>query len=132
MSLPSSISAYRVEQDAFDTAGTGDKGARFKLGTYEACVGFRQRLHYFRTLDRKYQAELYPLGHPSHGVSSYDEFEVTIIPDEDSEWWVYIQKRSGKILAVELIDNDHSLLAAPADGEAHEIHQIEDHSDAQT
>jgi hypothetical protein len=129
MSLPTSISAYRAEQEAFDTASQGEKGARFCLGTYEACVGFRQRLHYFRSLDRKQATEIYPTGDPRHGISSYDEFEVTILPDEDGEHWVYIQRRSAKFKAVELLDNDHDLIPVePVEGEAHEVHQIEDHS----
>lgn len=110
MSLPTSLSAYRDCEALFTKATEGQRGARAKLASYDACIQLRTRLHYFRTLDRKANAETYPHGHPQHGQSVYDEYVVQIFPDEDAkrtgEFWLYIQRRSAGILALETLDDD--------------------------
>ncbi len=121
MSLPTSLSAYRDCEALFMKATEGQRGARAKLASYDACVQLRTRLHYFRTLDRKANAETYPHGHPSHGQSVYDEYVVQIFLDEDAattgECWIYIQRRSAGILALETLDDNTDLI----EGEASEI-----------
>lgn len=101
MSLPTSLASYRDCQSLYEKAAKDPKGIRAKLGTYEACVQMRTRMHYFRTLDREANAKTYPEGHPTHGVSPFDDFVVTIERDEDGEYWLYITARSAKIITVE-------------------------------
>lgn len=125
MSLPTSLSAYRDCQELYDKAGEGSKGARAKLATEEQCIGLRTRLHYFRKLDREANAEIYPQGHSQHGQSPYDDYVVQIFADEDGDgWWLYITKRTAAWLALEVLNDDDGLI----DGDAHEVHAIEDHS----
>lgn len=101
MSLPNSLRAYEDCRTLFDAAMADPKGARANLGTNDTCLNMRTRMHYFRTLDRKANAETYPVGHPMHGVSTYDDLVIQIFPDEDDEYWLYVSKRSAKILAIE-------------------------------
>ena len=127
MSLPSSIGAYRDCQDLFDRAKADPKGIRACLGTYEACFQKRQRMHYFRSLDREASKSVYPGDHPSFGLSVYDDLMLTIIPDEDKQWWLYIQPRAGQILHIEGLSEVPDLI----DVDATEVQLIEDHTDGQ-
>ena len=126
MSLPQSLGAYRDCQDLFERATVDPKGIRACLGTYEACFQRRQRMHYFRNLDRKANADTYPQGHPQHGVSVYDDYILQIIQDVEKKFWLYIQPRSGQILEIEGLSEVPDLI----DVEGTEILSIEDHSDA--
>jgi hypothetical protein len=85
MSLPTHIGAYDDCRDIFERATLDPKGARAKAGTREAAVALRTRLHYFRTLDRQANADIYDAGHPMHGRSLYDGFLVELIRDEDGD-----------------------------------------------
>lgn len=132
MSLPTTLGAYRECEDIFERAVADPKGVRVQVGSQEGAINLRSRLHYFRKLDRDANAKTYPTDHPQHGQSLYDDFVVQMYPDEDRDagrWWLYIQPRSSKILAIEpLSETDDLIEVAPLDGEAHEIHQIEDQS----
>lgn len=123
MSLPPTIAAYKDCEELFQTAAAGAKGARAQLATYEECVGMRTRLHYFRKLLRKESETIYQPGMPQYGVSGYDDFVVQIIPDEDGGWWIYIQRRATKILAIETLDEEDGLI------EAAEVKLLEDRTD---
>lgn len=127
MSLPQSLGAYRDCQDLFDRAITDPKGIRVCLGTYEACFALRQRMHYYRNLDRKANATLYPADHPLHGTSATDDFILQILMDEDKKFWLYITPRSGQILHIEGLSEVGDLI----DVEGGEVHMIEDQSNAQ-
>jgi len=122
MSLPNSLRAYADCVSLFDAAMADDKGARANLGTYDACLNMRTRMHYYRTLDRKANAETYPSDHPQHGTSAFDDLVVQIFPDEDGQYWLYISKRSAKILAIESLSEVGDLI----DTEGSEVHLIED------
>jgi hypothetical protein len=128
MAMPTSLRAYSDCQELYEAAARDPKGARACLGTYEAAIGMRTRMHYFRKLDREANAETYDSGHPMHGVSTFDEYVVQIQSDTAGEFWLYIRPLSAKILAIEglsdvpLIDND------VIDVEASEVHMIEDQS----
>lgn len=124
MSMPTSLRAYRDCEELYARAAADPKGARACLGTYESAVQMRTRMHYFRKLDREANLTIYPTGHPMHGESTYDEFVVQIIRDEDDEFWLYITPRSARILAIEGLSEVGELIEA----EGEEVHQIEDHS----
>lgn len=101
MSLPTHIGSYDDCRDIFERASLDPKGARAKAGDHAAAISLRTRLHYFRTLDRRANAEIYEAGHPMHGRSLYDGFLVELIPDVDDDWWAYVTPRKDKILALE-------------------------------
>ncbi len=130
MSLPTTLGAYRDCEEIFQRAAADRSGARVQVADYNAAVVLRTRLHYFRKLDRAANAEVYPPGHPQHGQSIYDDYFVSMYPDEDDNgYWLYIEPRSKKILTIEGLSETPPLLDNVTDVEAHEIHQIEDHSD---
>jgi len=125
MSHSNSLRAYTDCEKLFQSALADPKGARACLGTYEACMQLRGRMNYFRTLDRKANAETYDRGHPMHGASIYDPYIVQILEDEEHEFWLYIQPREANILVIEGLS---SLDDNVTDTESHEVHQLEDHS----
>jgi hypothetical protein len=126
MSLPQSLGSYRDCQDLFEKATADPKGIRVCLSTYEACFQRRQRMHYFRNLDRRANAEMYPAGHPMHGTSAYDDFILQIIKDTTGLFWLYITPRSGQILHIEGLSEVPDLI----DTDGTEVHLIEDQTDA--
>jgi len=111
MSLPTHIGAYDDCRDIFERAALDPKGARAKAGTYEAAIGLRTRLHYYRTLDRRANAGIYADGHPMHGRSIYDSYIVELLRDEDDDWWTYVTPRKDKILALEGLSEVGDLIA---------------------
>lgn len=126
MSLPNSLRAYADCQQLYEAAVADPKGARACLGTHDACVGMRTRMHYFRKLDREANAETYPIGDPMHGASAYDDFVIQIMQDEDEEWWLYVTPRSAKILAIEgLSQVPEQIDDNITDVESHEVHVLE-------
>lgn len=124
MSLPNSLRAYSDCKDLYDAALADPKGCRACLGTYESCMSMRTRMHYYRNLDRKANAETYERGHPMHGVSVYDDFVIRILKDEDSAFWLYIQPNSAKILYIEGLSDVPDLI----DVEPTETKMLEDQS----
>lgn len=128
MSQINSLKAYTDCQTLFEAALADPKGARAKLGTQDACINMRTRMHYFRKLDREANKRTYPVNDPMHGTSVYDPYIVQMFKDEDGDWWMYVSPRS-KILQIEGLSEVPDLIDANVlDGEAHEIHQIEDQS----
>jgi hypothetical protein len=124
MSLPTSLRAYIDCQKVYDAATEDPKGARVCLGTYEACINMRSRMHYFRKLDRRANAETYTdPQHPMHNVSRYDDFVIQIQQDTAGEFWLYVQNRDAKILAIEGLSQVDD---APLDVDGAEVHLIED------
>lgn len=124
MSMPNSLLAYQDCRQLFEAAAADPKGARACLGQESSCIHMRTRMHYFRAMDRNANAETYPKGHPMHGVSVYDELVVQIFPDEDGQYWLYIQPRSAHILTIEGLSEVGGLIEV--DGA--EVHLLEDHS----
>ncbi len=122
MSLPTALRAYDECRDLFDRALDDPKGARACLGTYDACFALRTRMHYFRRLDAKANASAYEQGHPMHGTSVYDTLQVRILSDEDGKFWLYIEPRSGGILAIEGLSEVGDLIEV----EGEEVQMIED------
>jgi hypothetical protein len=93
MSLPTSLRSYEDCRALYEAACADPKGVRARLGTYEACISMRTRMHYFRSLDREANAKTYPAGHHMSGISAYDGHIAQIIKDEDGMFWLYIQLR---------------------------------------
>lgn len=130
MTLPTSLRAYPDCEALWDAALADPSGARGCSGSYESAINMRSRMHYYRNLLRKQNRDLFPEGHPQHGTSVYDHLFVQIFPDEDGQYWLYVQPRDGKLLAIEgLSDTPPLIETTPTDTTAHEVHQIEDHSE---
>jgi hypothetical protein len=125
-----SLRAYTDCQALFERALTDPKGARARIGTQEQCINMRTRMHYFRKLDREANAKTYQPDHAMHGTSIYDPYVVRLLPDEDGEWWVYVQPRTPGDMVIEGLSEggDQLIDANVMDSEAHEIHQLEDQS----
>jgi hypothetical protein len=130
MSQINSLRAYTDCQKLFEAALNDPKGARAQIGTQEQCINMRTRMHYFRKLDRDANAKTYPPNDPNHGTSIYDPFVVRLLPDEDGLWWVYVQPRTDSNMIIEGLSEggDNLIDINVLDGEAHEIHQLEDQS----
>jgi hypothetical protein len=126
MSLPNSLGAYRDCQDLFERAFADPKGVRAGFATYDAAFAKRQRMHYYRNLDRNANAKMYPSGHPMHGASATDDYMLRIIKDDDTppKWWLYVEARSAQILHIESLSEVGDLI----DVEGGEVHLIEDNS----
>lgn len=129
MSQINSLRAYTDCQALFDAATNDPKGARALIGTWEQCINMRTRMHYFRKLDREANEKTYPPDHPAHGTSTYDPYVVRLLPDEDGQWWVYVQPRAPDMIIEGLSEGGDQLIDLNVtDTEAHEVHQIEDKS----
>ena len=123
MSLPTSLGSYLDCRALYDAATADPKGARACLGTYEACVNMRTRMHYFRVLDRRANEAIYPKDSPQWGTSVYDDYVIQLTEDTAGEWWMYIRPRSAKVLEVQGLSE---VEAIEVDGD--EVHLIEDRS----
>jgi hypothetical protein len=128
MSLPSSLLAYYDCKALFEAALADPKGARALIGTHDACMRFRTRMHYYRSLDRKANAETYPKGHPSHGTSVCDPFVVQIMADEDGAHWIYVSPITAEGLYIEGLSSVGDLIEV----EGNEVNLLEDHSNGTT
>jgi hypothetical protein len=129
MSQINSLRAYTDCQKLFDSALADPKGARALIGTWEACTNMRTRMHYFRRLDREANQKTYPADHPNHGTSIYDPYVVRLIPDEDNQWWVYVQPRAPDSMIIEGLSDTPDLLDANStDTSASEVFALEDKS----
>ena len=123
MSLPTTLRAYQDCAELFTAATNDPKGARAKTGTYEAALNLRTRMHYFRKLDRDANATTYPSDHPMHAQSLYDEYVLPApVVDQDGEYWLYVEPRRGKMLAIEGLSDIGDLIEV----EATEVHLLED------
>lgn len=126
MSQINSLKAYTDCRELYEAALADPKGARAKLGTQDACINMRTRMHYFRKLDREANGRTYPVDHTMHGTSIYDPYVVQMFKDEDGDWWMYVSPRA-KMLYIEGLSEVPDLIDSNVvDGEAHEVHQIED------
>lgn len=124
MSLPTSLGSYLDCRALYDAALADPLGARACLGTEGAALNMRSRMHYFRSLDRSANAEIYPRGDPKHGVSIYDDYQITILSDTAGEFWLYIRSYSAKVLAIEGLSQ-----VEPVDVDGEEVRLIEDRTD---
>lgn len=127
MSQINSLRAYTDCEKLFAAALADPKGARCLIGTQEACINMRTRMHYFRKLDREANAGTYPEGHTMHMTSIYDPYVVRIIMDEDKFWWMYVEPRASENMIIEGLSDVPDLIDInPTDITGHEVHAIED------
>jgi hypothetical protein len=75
MSFPKSLRSYDDVKEIFDAA-LAQGGCRVKC---KQLVNLRARLNHFRALDRDSMAQIYPAGHPRHGISIYDPFVIRVV-----------------------------------------------------
>lgn len=130
MSQINSLRAYTDCQKLFEAALADPKGARARIGTQDQCINMRTRMHYYRNLDRKANEQTYPKDHPNHGISMFDPLVVRMFPDEDGDWWVYVQPRTQDMLIEGLSEVGDLIEVNPTDTSAHEVHALEDKSNA--
>lgn len=123
MSLPNSLRAYDDCVALYERAMADPKGARARLGTYEACMNMRTRMHYYRNLDREANGQTYAVGDPMHRSSAYDPLVCQIVKDEDGMFWLYVTKRTVPDI-VEGLSEIEDLIEV----EGSEVHLIEDRS----
>ncbi len=129
MSQINSLRAYTDCEKLFAAAANDPKGARCLIGTQEASMNMRTRMHYFRKLDREANEKTYPVDHLMHGTSIYDPYVVRLLPDEDGQWWVYVEPRASENMIIEGLSEVPPLIDMNiTDIDGHEVHQIEDHS----
>jgi hypothetical protein len=121
MSLPTSLGSYLDCRHLFDSALLDPKGARACLGTREACLNMRTRMHYFRSLDRKASESIYPRESPKFGTSVYDDFRIVLQADTAGEFWLYIEPYSARILEIQGLST-----LEPIDVDGEEVRLIED------
>lgn len=130
MSQINSLLAYTDCRKLYEAALADPKGARARIGTQDQCINMRTRMHYFRNLDRKANAQTYPADHAFHGTSIFDPLVVRMFPDEDGDWWVYVQPRTEDMLIEGLSEVGDLIDQNVTDTTAHEVHQLEDKSNA--
>lgn len=111
MTLSNSLSAYRDCRELFEQAAEDTAGCRASIPNYNAGVHLRMRMNYFRKLDRRANAEIYEHGHPLHGASAFDEFDISIKEDTEGAWWIYVQRRQSMLGVIEKL----SEVEEPAD-----------------
>lgn len=118
MTLPPSLRAYEDCRQLYEAASADPKGARACLGTRESAIQMRTRMHYFRKLDRDANAETYPVGDPMHGASAFDDFVIRLTEDTVGEWWLYVEPRSARVLAIEGLSEVDEAAATEEDTDA--------------
>lgn len=102
MSQPTSPNAYPDCFDFFEKCMDDPLGGRKPFKNRSEAFAFRTRAHYFRSLVRKQNAQLYSPDDKRHGTSDYDEIRMTLEPAvEEGWWWVYGRKLSRTIDDVE-------------------------------
>ena len=62
-----------------------------------------------------------------HRTSIYDTLQVRILSDQDGQFWLYIEPRSGGIIAIEGLSEVGGLV----DVDGNEVHLIEDKTNVQ-
>jgi hypothetical protein len=105
MTTSTSRLAFTDCLDIFDRALNARVGVRRMFDDYGPAAHFITRMHRFREIDRRDNAESYEKGHPLHGRSVYDQCVVRR-PRVDSEgkWWVYIEKMDVSTMVIEEIE----------------------------
>ena len=89
-----SILSYADVRELLDRALASDRGLRVRLGTTGACHNLRQRMGYFRRLDRRENKKVYDDSHILHDRSQYDTLIFRIGQDEKGHY-VDLVKASG-------------------------------------
>lgn len=92
MSLPVQIAAYTDCYEIWSTAAQLRVGCRTFVGPdYAKAEYLRMRMHQARSLLRDQSKRAYPREHPLWGQSDYDAYKITLKPDEDTNYWLYVE-----------------------------------------
>jgi len=92
MGFSNSVFSYEDIRQLFDKALTAERGLRVKLAKEGAAHNLRQRMSYYRQLDRRENKKIYQPDDPMWGRSAYDALILKITPaeSEDTENEVYL------------------------------------------
>lgn len=90
MSLPQSLKVYDDVRIVLDQM-LEHTGGKIPCGSHKEATALRAKFNYFRVLDRRFNAQIYPPDHPMNGKSPYDCFMFRIEPGSDT---VIVQTRS--------------------------------------
>ena len=82
MGLSSSILSFPDIKKYLDDAIDSENGTRIHFATHNEALAFRHRCNWFRSLDRKENMVLYPLGHQMYGRSIYDTLMLKVRPQK--------------------------------------------------
>ena len=105
MALSDQIAAYDDCYDLFDKAMAHPKGVRAQFEDYPTAHHFRLRMNHSRILLRRESKRIYEAADPRWNKSEYDGLVIRLREDEESKWWVYVERNGGQILAVETLDD---------------------------
>lgn len=100
MSLSESLLSYQDCLEAMDQALADSQGGRVRFPDRSAALHFRSRCHYARKLHRRKNAQVYPVDHPQHGASHYDELVLREQPDGEG-WYIYLLRMVAGSIEVE-------------------------------
>lgn len=89
MSVSKSRLSYEDVFDVFSRASDDKHGIRIAFKDEGTAKYYRLRMNYARTIDRQDNKQIYELGHPMHGRSSYDHL-MTTIREIDGVWYLYL------------------------------------------
>lgn len=104
MSYNRSPLAFDDIREVFDKALNSNKGLRISCVNRGAAFVLRSRFNYFRTIDRRESAKIYPTDHPMWAKSAYDKLVLRIpAKGTDEENILYIEKRRADKLRFEEI-----------------------------
>lgn len=92
MSLPDSRLAYTDCFAMFERALNDPAGIRIRADERGHAFHLRMRLHKARQIDRDDNARTYERGDPMFGKSIYDQFVIRVKEDQESFFWVYIER----------------------------------------
>ena len=97
MSLSNSLLSYTDCKTFLDAALDDELGARLDFTSSGAGQYFISRLHQFRVLDRKFNAEVHPPGSHFHNRSIYDALVCRLKQGQGNTWWVYVEHSAMRI-----------------------------------
>lgn len=93
MSMSTSLHAFTAEITALERAKDAAVGIRVKFTASSAARTYVARLHQARTLDRRRNALIFPVGDNMHGCSEFDIIKVTHYA-ENGVFWVELKKNN--------------------------------------
>ena len=93
MTIPTNRMSYQDIYEMYDKAGDDPLGIRVPFTSRELATTYRTRMHKARVIDRDENRRVYERGHPMHGQSAYDKYQISIRQGDDDTWFVYIEPR---------------------------------------
>ena len=105
MPLSPQIAAYNDCFDLFEKALDDKVGARALFESWSAAFVFRNRMNYFRKLQRDQNKRVYERNDPQWNTSEFDCLIVRIKESVDG-WWVYVERNGGEIQVIESLSEE--------------------------